>query len=34
MPTYMYRAVTKSGLVVKNKVESPSRMNLINSLKK
>ena len=33
MPTYMYRAVTKSGLVVKNKVESPSRMNLINSLK-
>lgn len=33
MPTYMYRAVTKSGLVVKNKVESSSRMNLINSLK-
>lgn len=33
MPTYMYRAVTKSGLIVKNKVESSSRMNLINSLK-
>ena len=33
MPTYTYRAVTKTGLVVKNKVESASRMNLIKSLK-
>ena len=33
MPTYMYRAVTKTGLVVKNKVEAPSKQNLIRSLK-
>lgn len=33
MPTYMYRAVTKTGLVVKNRVESPSRQTLIKSLK-
>lgn len=33
MPTYMYRAVTKTGVVVKNKVESASRLNLIKSLK-
>ena len=33
MPTYTYRAVTKTGLVVRNKVESASRMNLIKSLK-
>ena len=33
MPTYTYRAVTKTGLVVRNKVESASRMNLIRSLK-
>ena len=29
----MYKAVTKTGVVVKNKVESPSRQNLIKSLK-
>ena len=33
MPTYVYKAVTKTGLVVKNKVESASKQNLINSLK-
>ena len=33
MPQYMYRAVTKEGLVVKNKVESPSKNILIKSLK-
>ena len=33
MPVYMYRAVTKTGVVVKNKVESSSRQNLIKSLK-
>ncbi len=33
MPIYMYKAVTKTGVVVKNKVESPSRQNLIKSLK-
>lgn len=33
MPTYMYKAVTKQGLVVKNKVESNSRQGLIKSLK-
>ena len=25
MPTYVYKAMTKSGVVVKNKVDSPSR---------
>ena len=33
MPTYVYRAMTKSGLVVKNKIESPSRQNLLKMLK-
>lgn len=33
MPTYMYKAVTKNGLVVKNRVESASRQNLIKMLK-
>lgn len=33
MPVYMYRAVTKTGVVVKNRVESSSRQNLIKSLK-
>ena len=33
MPIYMYKAVTKTGVVVKNKVESPSRQNLMKSLK-
>ena len=33
MPTYVYRAMTKSGLVVRNKIESPSRQNLLKTLK-
>lgn len=33
MPTYMYRAVTKTGVVVRNRVESPSKQTLIKSLK-
>ena len=33
MPVYTYRAVTKSGVIVRNRVESPSRLNLIKSLK-
>ena len=33
MPQYIYRAITKDGLVVKNKVESPSKQNLIKRLK-
>ena len=33
MPTYMYRAVTKTGVIVKNRVESGSRLELIRSIK-
>lgn len=33
MPIYMYKAVTKTGVIVKNKVEASSRQNLIKSLK-
>ncbi len=33
MPIYMYRAMTKTGVIVRNKVESSSRQNLIKSLK-
>ena len=33
MPTYMYKAVTKSGVIVRNKVESASRQGLIKMLK-
>ncbi len=33
MPTYVYRAMTKSGLIVRNKIESPSRQNLLKTLK-
>lgn len=33
MPTYMYKAVTRTGLIVKNRVESNSRQGLIKSLK-
>lgn len=33
MPTYTYKAITKTGLVVKNKAESASRQNLIKALK-
>lgn len=33
MPTYVYRAMTKTGLIVKNKIESPSKQNLLKLLK-
>ncbi len=33
MPVYTYKAVTRTGVVVRNKVESSSRQNLIKSLK-
>lgn len=33
MPTYMYKAMTKTGLIVRNRVESSSRQTLIKSLK-
>ena len=33
MPTYMYKAVTKTGVVVRNRVEASSKQNLIRSLK-
>lgn len=34
MPVYVYKAVTKTGLVVRNKVASASRQTLMKSLKK
>lgn len=33
MPTYMYKAVTKTGLVVRNRVEASSKQTLIKALK-
>ncbi len=33
MPTYMYKAVTKTGLIVRNRVEASNRQALIKSLK-
>ena len=33
MPTYMYKAMTKTGVVVRNRVEAASKQNLIKSLK-
>lgn len=33
MPTYMYKAMTKTGVIVKNKVESGSKQHLIKALK-
>lgn len=33
MPTYVYRAMTRSGLMVRNRIESPSRQNLLKTLK-
>ena len=33
MPTFVYRAVTKTGLVVKNRVEEPSKQALLKKLK-
>lgn len=34
MPTYIYKAVTKNGLIVKNKVEVQTKQALIKSLKR
>ena len=33
MPTYMYKAMTKNGVVVRNRVESASRQHLVKTLK-
>lgn len=33
MPTYVYRAMSKTGLVVKNKIESPNKQSLLKTLK-
>lgn len=33
MPTYMYKAMTKTGVVVRNKVESASKQHLVKTLK-
>ena len=33
MPVYVYKAMTKTGVVVRNKVEATSRQNLIKSIK-
>ena len=33
MPIYVYRAVTKSGLIVKNRVEEPSKQVLLKKIK-
>ena len=33
MPTYMYKAMTRTGVVVKNKVESASKQHLVKTLK-
>ena len=33
MPTYVYKAATSSGLVVRNRVEAGSKQSLIRTLK-
>lgn len=33
MPTYMYKAATSSGLIVRNRVEASSKQNLLRILK-
>ena len=33
MPQYVYKAITKEGVVVRNRVDSPSRQSLIKKLK-
>ena len=33
MPTYMYKAVTSSGIIVRNRVEAASKQNLVRALK-
>ena len=34
MPTYMYKAVTRDGRIVKNRVEESSKQVLLNKIKK
>ena len=34
MPEYVYRAITKEGVIVKNRVESASKQNLIKKQSK
>ena len=31
MPEYVYRAITKEGVIVRNRVDSPSKQTLIKS---
>ena len=33
MPTYMYKAATSTGLIVRNRVEASSKQNLLRTLK-
>ena len=33
MPTYTYKAATSSGLIVRNRVEAPSKQSLVRMLK-
>ena len=33
MPTYIYKAATKNGMIVRNRVESSSKQNLIKAIK-
>lgn len=33
MPTYIYKAATDTGLIVRNRVEAPSKQNLLRALK-
>ncbi len=33
MPEYVYRAITKEGVIVRNRVDSPSKQTLIKRLK-
>ena len=33
MPTYIYKAVTSSGIIVRNRVEAGSKQNLLRALK-
>ena len=33
MPEYVYRAITKDGVIVRNRIDSSSKQNLIKKLK-
>ena len=33
MPTYVYKAATSSGIIVRNRVEASSKQNLLRALK-